>query len=332
MASTYGVSYGGRKNPVNFGTVDSRSSLGSLMSPTQRARPISAAGFKPISASTVDPSDAFSRAIAKGQDSFSALVPKTTAPAAAKVAPISSSPSGFSDTGDPILQQIKAIGLRGAQDAASGSLAGAKNDLINYGSTQVPQTLRDLFAAQTPQNDPILGDLPGNPVLAALNDAQTGQAAGANPYSTLAGLKGAHESNVHGIDQAANANNLYYSSTHANSLGDENQNYLGAQNTAAQNLAALLSGENNGLLGALGSAHDQYNAALPGAFDRWTAAGGTSDGTTTTPPPAGDGTTPPPTDTAGYKGITAAQPTLAQLLLASLGRTAAGHTTGSVFT
>jgi hypothetical protein len=131
-----------------------------------------------------------------------------------------------------------------------------------------------------------------------LNDAGTAQAASANPFSTLAGLAQAHTGNLAGIDQTSNLANLYYSSTHANQLGQEGQNYLGAQNTAAQNLGGLLSGDNQGVLAALENAHAQYLNELPNAYQRWVTGGGTGDGTTP-PPTSGDGTTPPPTTGTG---------------------------------
>lgn len=286
--ATYGVSYGGSRNTRSYGV--GRRSLAGLYggqrSPVQ-PRP-TAAAFNPIS-------DTLSSLQAANQARLNTVAPPAAAqtfggvdpnraggpnPYVAPPAPNTTVPTpggggGTTDlSADPILTQIKALGQRGVQDAASQGTTGSKNDLINYGSVNVPQSLRDLFATSTPTNDSILGALPGNPVLAALNDANTAAAAAGNPFSILKQLSGAHDTNVHGIDQATNLANLYYSSTHANQLGQENQNYLGSQNTAANNLASLLSGENQGFLTALGGAHDQYLGALPAAYQRALDAGG----------------------------------------------------------
>lgn len=268
------------------------------------------AGFQAINAPA--PLDALSRVLQNGQDTFAQITPKVSPTPPTSTTPQTPTTPTTPTTGaagstdlsaDPILTQIKAIGQRTAQDAYAGSLAGAKNDLINYGSVQVPQSLRDLYGAQVPTSDQILGDLPGNPVLAALNDAGTAQAATGNPFSTTAQLGHAHEANVHGLDQASNLANLYYSSTHANELGDENNAYLGSQNAALQALAQALSGENTGLLGAVGGAHDQYVNELPNAYQRSIAAGGSgATGGETTGPPGSD-TTPSDTNPPGPAGF-----------------------------
>lgn len=336
MASTYGVKYAGSRGYVNS-PGRTRQSLSSLMGGDTSMQPISSSGFnRPtyINSPGANPAgaNAFTNAAAGFQKINAARdpsvpTPPSSAPANTSPAgPAAQAPSGFDETGDPILAQIKAAGKRNILDASSGALAGAKNDLIGYGSTNVPQSLRDLYANQAPSSDALFGDLPGNAVLGALNDQGTAQAASQNPYSTLAQLLGAHNANTAGIDTATNANNLYYSSTHANQLGQEGQDYLGAQNTAAQNLAGLLGGENQGVLGAIGGAHDQYLGALPSAYDRWVQMGGTAtgtpvptagDGTTATAPTAGDSTTVPTnTPTGPTGGLTGTQvsPYLAALL------------------
>lgn len=326
--ATYGVSYGGTKTPRSYG-VGGRRSLQSMYA---SQRPSLASAFNPISdtLSSLQGANAGKlNAIPQSMADTSAAFRLANAPTAAPVAPQSTadaaaawrlanpSPTGTTPgagagttdlSADPILTQIKALGARGVQDAASQGLAGAKNDLINYGSVNVPQSLRDLFATQTPATDSIVGDLPGNPVLGALNDANTATAATGNPFSILSQLGQAHEGNVHGIDQATNLANLFYSSTHANQLGQENQSYLGSQNTAANNLASLLSGENTGFLNALGGAHDQYIGELPNAYARALAAGGSGEvvpppgPTDPNAPPTGDGTAPPPGGTGFSTG------------------------------
>lgn len=314
MATTFGVSYAGQKNPRNFGTAGR--SLSSLYGQPMGAHP--RPGFVPIA--PVAPLQSLSDVLARGQGAFNTIAP----PNAPKIQPTQAtkapSPSyqGTDLSADPILAQIKALGQKSAQDAASGELADAENALRNYGSVNVPQSLRDFLASQTPTNDPLLGDLPSNPVLGALNDANTASAAEQNPFSTVKQLSGAHDANVHNIDQASNLANLYYSSTHANELGDENQNYLGAQDSAVQQLAALLSGQNNGLIDAVNAAHQNYLGELPNAYAR-AIANGSGDPNAPPPPPPpppGDGSTPPPPPGTGLSagGANTTGATLFQLL------------------
>lgn len=350
--ATYGVSYGGKKNPSSYGARGARS-LSSLYGTTSM-QPVSSVS-RPSLASTFQPiSDVLNSAQVANRQRLSAIAPQTTTDAAEAWrlanggAPAASAPAGQStadaaaawrlanpsgtatpppagSTGtdlsaDPILTQIKALGLKSAQDAESGLLSTAKNRLINYGATDVPQSLRDLFAAGVPTNDSILGDLGANPILGALNDPGTAAAAAANPFSTVKQLSGAHDANVHNLDQASNLANLFYSSTHANQLGDENQAYLGSQNQALQNLGGLLAGDNQGVLGSIDQAHQNYLGELPNAYARALAAG-SGDPTVQPPgptdpnaPPNGDGTAPP-TPPPGYGRRTGRlSPTLAYLL------------------
>lgn len=286
--ATFGVTYAGQKNPRSFGTIGNR--------PTGLPpRP----GFLPIP--NVSPLDTLSNVLQAGQGLFNRITPATTPkipPTATTKAP-SPNYAGTDLSADPILAQIKALGQRSAQDAASGELVQAENALRNYGSVNVPQSLRDFLATQTPGRDDLLGDLPSNPVLGALNDANTAAAAEANPFSTVKQLGQAHDTNVHSIDQATNLANLYYSSTHANELGDENQNYLGAQDSAVQALAALLSGTNNGLIDAINAAHQNYLNELPAAYDR-ARGNGSGDGSGDKPT---DPNTPQPPPGTGVSGL-----------------------------
>lgn len=158
---------------------------------------------------------------------------------------------------DPILMQIRDLGQRSIQDARSGALNAAENALTGYGSYDVPQTLKDLYAQDT-----------SNPIYAALNDTGTAQAAAGNPDSTLAQLAHGHERNLAGIDQNTNAQNLYYSSAHANQIGDEATGYRQSQNAAAQSLAQLLSQANQGVLDASQHASDMWQSELPNAYQR----------------------------------------------------------------
>jgi hypothetical protein len=303
--ATYGVSYSSR--PRSYGVQGSLASMfgDTPMQPMSSAKPFTSIAPTPFrSLASIVPG-----ASPDGQPSTPTNPTDTTSGTPAPlppfanptVPPVSAAPSsnyqGTDLSADPILNAIKDVGRRSVGNAATSGLAGAKNDLINFGSLQIPQSLRDLFAAQTPSQDDLLGALPDNPVLAALNDAGTAAAAAGNPFSTTRKLADAHTANQHQIDQTDNLANLYYSSTHANQLGDENNAYLGSQNSALQTLAQALSGDNTGLLGALNSAHDQYLNELPNAYERAIAAGGTgaTGGTGgTTPPPSGDGTAPAP--------------------------------------
>ena len=315
---TYGVRYGAPKR-----TLASLYSGNASMQPMSSAKPVgisTAASQQPVSdvlnSAQVANQGRFStiNSALPGNAAYGMLNPGTTTPTApaapspaSSAAPSNTSPAGstatapasFDETADPILAQIKAAGLRNVQGAFSGALANAKTDLVNYGSVNVPQSLKDLYANATPTSDALLGDLPGNSVLGALNDQGTAKAASANPFSTLAQLLSAHNTNTAGIDNTSNLSNLYYSSTHGNQLAQEGQDYLSAQNTAASNLAQLLGGENQNVLNAIGSAHDSYMQQLPAEYANWitmggpTTTGGTTGGGTTTP---GDGTT---TDTSG---------------------------------
>jgi hypothetical protein len=294
MTSNRKMSYGvmpGRRLASLYGDT--------AMQPMSSARPRSnaalpASSFQPISdvlnSAQVANKQRLASIMSGSATQPASATPAPMPPTATPTTPVSPAPSatvqGTDLSADPILNQIQAIGRRSVSDAATSGLASAKNDLVNFGSLQVPQTLRDLFATETPTNDALLGDLPANPVLGALNDAGTGQAAAGNPFSTTAQLDNAHTTNIHNLDQTANNANLYYSSTLANQLGDENTAHLGAEHAALQALAQALSGDNMGVLDALNHAHDAYVAELPNAYARAIAAGGSGD---TTTPPSTDG-------------------------------------------
>jgi hypothetical protein len=199
-----------------------------------------------------------------------------------KNAPAFSPPTPDTLSSDPILAQIRALGQQGIQDARSGALSLAERALIGYGSADVPQSLRDLYAKDT-----------SNPIYAALNDQGAAAAAKANPDSTLAQLALEDQRNNAGIDQTTNAQNLYYSSTHANQLGDEATGYRQKQSSAAQSLEQLLGQANQGVLDAQNVAMQQYQGELPNAYQRALDLASLLGGDTT----AGDG--------ADYSGGTA---------------------------
>lgn len=195
---------------------------------------------------------------------------------------------------DPILQQIRAAGQMAVQQARQGALANAENSLIGYGGTKVPDSLRSLYGGDT-----------SNPILAALTDSATAQAAEANPDSTLKQLARTDLQNNAGIDQGENANNLFYSSDRGNRLGAEADQYRGAQGTAAQNLAGLLGQANQGVLDTENQANQDFLGGLSGAWDRYLQLQSLLGGA---PAPAADTTYASPTmntAAAGTPGVTA---------------------------
>jgi hypothetical protein len=168
---------------------------------------------------------------------------------------------GMSDLAtDPILQQIQAAGVQAEQNARSAAMRNAENALIGYGSTTVPDAVRSAYGAD--QTDP---------VLAALTDAATQQAAAANPDSTLMRLANQNTQNQAKLNTGLNANNLFYSSTRGNDLGELANQYRSAQNDAAALLAAMLGNQEQNVLGARGTAQSNYLNALQGAWERWMA-------------------------------------------------------------
>jgi hypothetical protein len=159
---------------------------------------------------------------------------------------------------DPILQQIQAAGLQAVQDARSAAMRNAENEIIGYGSTDVPASIRSAYSAD-----------PTDPILAALTDAATGKAAQANPDSTLMRLANQNTQNTAKENQGLNSANLFYSSTRGNDLGQLANTYRSAQNDAAATLASMLGGQEGNVLNAQAQAQANYLNALQGAWDRW---------------------------------------------------------------
>lgn len=204
---------------------------------------------------------------------------------------------GLSDLStDPILQQIQAAGVQAVQDARSAAMRNAENALIGYGSTTVPESIRSAYAADQ-----------ADPILAALTDSATAQAAQANPDSTLMRLQGQNVQNEAHLNQGDNAANLFYSSTRGNDLGNLANTYRSAQNDAAASLGGLLGGQEQNVLGAQAQAQANYLNALEGAWSRWMsmhppgAGPPPPDGTSPSTPPPTAGGTPP--GTAGAGGV-----------------------------
>jgi len=257
MASFTSVRYGSRFKPLAPNTAYR------MLNPRQRAGYVNSPGQGPFSlaslvgnqnpAAALNGTPTTTPAVTPAQNA----TPSAGAQAQVQQAPAFSPPTADSLATDPILMQIRDLGQRSIADARSGALAGAERAIIGYGSVDVPQTLKDLYAKDS-----------SNPIYAAFNDANTQQAASANPDSTLKQLATEHERNNAALDQATNAQNLYYSSTHANLLGDEQTGYRQRQSQAAQSLADLLSQAYQGVLDAQQRASDQYQAELPNAYGR----------------------------------------------------------------
>jgi hypothetical protein len=303
--ATYGVSYSSR--PRSYGVQGSLASMfgDTPMQPMSSAKPFTSIAPTPFrSLASIVPG-----ASPDGQPSTPTNPTDTTSGTPAPlppfanptVPPVSAAPSsnyqGTDLSADPILNQIKALGQRRVGDSATGGLAGAKNDLINYGGVDVPQRSGSLRGADADTGRPARR-APRERDPRRPERRRDGAGRGREPVlDEERSSRNAHTANQHQIDQTSNLANLYYSSTHANQLGDENNAYLGAQNSALQTLAQALMGENTGEVNAINSAHDQYLNELPNAYARALAAGGTgaTGGTGgTTPPPSGDGTAPAP--------------------------------------
>jgi hypothetical protein len=149
------------------------------------------------------------------------------------------------DPADPVLASIKAFNDRSVAEAESQSLAAKKQALVRGGFADLARSL--------------------------LGDEQTAQAAAENPFSTLAQLLTTHKGRVQNIDTGRNKQNLYYSSTRANDLGNEAQQYLGDQAGAQQSLYDLLANADSAVSQTKNAAADRYQSALPDAIARWLA-------------------------------------------------------------
>lgn len=137
---------------------------------------------------------------------------------------------------DPIVQKIQQLNSANYGQAVAGAQSSAKQDIINSG-----------FNLSQGMDPATLAAISGSPIGSILTDASTLQAAAQNPFSTAAGLLATHNQNNNTIDQGDNDNNLYYSSTHANNLGQEVNNYLGSVSGAQGALGTALNGLLTGL-------------------------------------------------------------------------------------
>ncbi|HET8894446.1 MAG TPA: hypothetical protein VFM96_10160 [Gaiellaceae bacterium] len=158
---------------------------------------------------------------------------------------------------DPVYQQVVAAGQRNIGDASTAALASAKNALLGYGSIapDAASGLSGLF-----QNDP------NNPILGALSDTLTAQAAKNNPNATLNQLALNDYQRVGQLDADLNDKNLYYSSTRAAQLANDANTYRGEQATATSDLADSLAGIYANVLNAKQGALENQNNALQQAY------------------------------------------------------------------
>lgn len=167
-----------------------------------------------------------------------AVGPGTSPAPATPAAPAAPSTNAlFDPSTDPILQSIKALGTKNIGDAVAGGDALRKQLLTQFGDPALARST-------------MFGDLNSG----TIGDENTALAAQGNPFSTVAGLQHTHQTNDQGIDNSANQANLYYSSTHANQLGDENTNYLKGISDAQGSLQSQLGAVNGQLLSAHQSA------------------------------------------------------------------------------
>jgi hypothetical protein len=238
------------------------------------------------------------------------ITPGTTVPSGLKLLPgLGTTPttntapaapptsSLYDATTDPIYQKIQQLGQSQVGQAVAGGDALRKQILIQLGDPT--------YAASQQFGDP---NAP------TYGDATTTAAAAANPYSTLAGLANTHTQNNANIDTAANKAGLYYSSTHANQLGDENQNYnqgiVNADNAAGSQLSGIvgqiLAAQNNAQsanIGAAGTATD--NAISTALAQGYTVTYDPTTGEPVFTPPGGTGSGAGSTgDDGGQSGTT----------------------------
>jgi hypothetical protein len=164
---------------------------------------------------------------------------------------------------DPILQQIHAASARSVADAQATELAGRKQALTDFGY------------------DPGLSGL--------YPDESTQQAARANPFSVLANLLYQHQQAGHALDEGYNKQNLFYSSTRAEGLADEQRNYQQQRASGISGLQNQLTGLADAVLAAKNGAAATDAQGLSDAFARYQPPAAAAQPVA---PPAGGGGTP----------------------------------------
>lgn len=149
--------------------------------------------------------------------------------------------SAFSLSTDPILQAIMAQNEQMIANAETSALAQKKQLLLQYGD---PELVKEV-----------------------LKDDNYAQAAGQNPFSTLANLRQSYEQGQYATNEGMNKANLFYSSTRGQALGNLARAYQGEQASAAQSLQGQLGGIEQALLGTKQQAASNYQGGLQQAYE-----------------------------------------------------------------
>jgi hypothetical protein len=249
-----------------------------------------------------------------GAAGYGLLNPGTTTPGStepsapkppAQAPPANGKPAINDLTSDPILAFIQSGGDKDVADTTAAALANAKNAVIGAGLDTVPDSLKQLFASD-----------PSNPILGALTDQQTLDAAKANPDSSLKQLAKQYGLSQSDVNSQYNAGNAFYGSRHGealSTLADQNRQ---AQQGVYGSLGGTLGQLYQAILDARNRAAMDYANALPGAYDRFLASGSAPVGSLPSNDAAG------PTGTGGaatgsLMGALTAEDPLAALMLAA---------------
>lgn len=191
--------------------------------------------------------------------------------------------AGIDYSGDPILQKIRALSQQSLAEARGGAGQIAKEAAIGYGGVDLPQGIEETLSFRNPVTG---ADEPyANPIVSALRDLSTRQAAEQNPFSTQAQLRYGHERRGRTIEQALAPQNLLYSSTRATQLGEEGRQYQLEQAQAAASFRDVIAQAIAGLLGAQRGESQRLLDAEAAAYER---------AARNQPPGAPPGGTPPP--------------------------------------
>ena len=143
-------------------------------------------------------------------------VPQQQQQAAAPQAPAAAPASAYDYSSDPILQAIRAGGIRSRANAEAAALAGRKQLAIQF------------------------GDATG-----IVDDTNTAKAAKDNPFSSLAEIMRGYGRSVTSTDEALNKDNLFYSGHRGVELSrlleDRQRQEYGARGAAQQQLTGITS-------------------------------------------------------------------------------------------
>jgi len=181
-----------------------------------------------------------------------------------------------------VYQSVLAADKQNIGDANSSALGAAKNAIIGYGqiSPDAAKNLQALFAQD-----------PNNPILGALSDQLTAQAAANNPNAVLNQLAMNDHQRVGQLDADLNNQNLFYSSTRAGKLAQDADTYRGEDAQATNDLADALSQIYANVLNtrqaALGNENNALQQAYQNALQLAALGGGAPAGQTGANGPAG---------------------------------------------